>query len=419
MRVRRLEVFCLLFVVVLAFAMTKPAAAKVPPCTDTGQLADNGDGRQSWSFGDSACTAAQREAWVIVNSYLEDASYQYLYGEINGNASVKRLYLAYLDLVYEGYTPNDTELNSAETAFLDAANAAGITYSKYGVSTIIGFRLSDVFPGYWNDIDGVMFRGDRLAALDWVEDRLDCGMPFCNPSDRVVRLLGGGDSDKESLFVDNGFRVTGVVDTDYTSFGVWAQDSYWGFWQSEIRNRKEATGSTGSDFGDSTLYSFVDGTDTLFIAGGRNPQMPPIGTGTWHGLAVGKHKLLPDVRVGRSEVVVDFDASEVDVTISGLVFGGAAAASVNGQQLDIEAGTALSWKGLSLGDDGSFRDPRQYGVVSNLEDVFAGVVPISGVNYDDTADTLRGQFYGTGGNEVTGVFNKEDIEGSFGAYRGG
>ena len=235
----------------------------------------------------------------------------------------------------------------------------------------------------------------------------------------LVRLLGGGDNDKESLFVDSGFRVTGVVDTDYTSFGVWAQDSYWGFWQSEIRNQKIATGSTGSDFGDTTLYSLVDGTDTLFIAGGRNPQKPRIGTGTWKGLAVGKHKLIPNVRVGRSEIMVDFDTSEVDVTISGLVFGGAVSASVNGQQQDVEAGNTLSWKGLSLQDDGSFRDPRQYGVVSNLDDVFSGVVPISGVNYEYTADTLMGQFYGTSGNEVTGVFNKEDIEGSFGAYRDG
>ena len=111
----------------------------------------------------------------------------------------------------------------------------------------------------------------------------------------------------------------------------------------------------------------------MFVAGGRNPQKPGIGTGTWQGLAVGKHKLLPDVRVGRSEVAVDFDTNEVDVTISGLVFGGTATASVNGEQQELEAGNTLSWKGLSLADDGSFVDPRKYGVVSNLDDVFAGV----------------------------------------------
>ena len=117
--------------------------------------------------------------------------------------------------------------------------------------------------------------------------------------------------------------------------------------------------------------------------------------------------------------MVDFDTSEVDVTISGLVFGGAVSASVNGQQQDIEAGNTLLLEGAFVTDDGSFRDPRQYGVVSNLDDVFAGIVPISGVNYEDTADTLRGQFYGTNGNDVSGVFNKEDIQGSFGAYRNG
>ena len=268
----------------------------------------------------------------------------YIYGDINDNSNVKRLYLSYLDLVYKGYTPNDTSLRSAETAFRDAALAAGISDSTIADATI-AFRLADVFPGYWHDTEGVMFRGDRRLAIDWAEGQwdTDCGMPFCSPSsDRVVRLLGGGDSDKESLFVDNGFRVTGAVDTDYTAFGVWAQDSYWGFWQSEIRTKRKATGSTGSDFGDSTLYSFVDGTDTVFIAGGRDPQYPRIGTGTWQGLAVGKHKLLPDVRVGRSEIVVNFEASEVDVIISGLVFGGAVTASFDGQQQDVEAGNTLS-----------------------------------------------------------------------------
>ena len=203
---------------VLAFAVQKPALAKVPACTETVQISDTG----TWSSKDSACTSAQLRAWVRANYDLENDQYQWTYGDINDNANVKRLYLAYLDLVYNGYTPNDTNLNSAETAFRDAALAANI--SEVDISyAVIGFNLSDVFPGYWNDINEVMFRGDRRAALAWVEDQ-ECGVSFCNPSDRVVRLLGGkdNDSDKESLFVDNGFRVTGVVDTDYTSFGVWA-----------------------------------------------------------------------------------------------------------------------------------------------------------------------------------------------------
>ena len=414
MRFRQLEVICVLFVAVLAFTMSEPATAKVSPCTDTLQYED--DGR--WITGDSTCTYAQLRAWHTIHTDIEEEDQQWLFGDINANADLKRLYLAYLDLIYEGYTPNDAELNSAETAFRDAAGAAGI--ARLVDHVIIPFRLDDVFPGYWNDIDGVMFMGNRHAAFDWIEGRLYCGMPFCNPSDRVVRLLGGGDNDKESLFVDNGYRVTGEVDTDYTSFGLWAQDSYWGFWQSKVSNRKKATESVESEYGDSIVYSYVDATDTLFIAGGRNPQKPGIGTGTWQGLAVGKHRLVPDVRVGRSEITVDFDTSEIDVTISGLFFGGTSSASIDGgQRQDYESGQTLSWKGLSLQEDGSFQDPRQYGVISSLDDVFASEVPTSGVNYKDTAHSLRGQFYGANGNEVSGVFNKEDIRGSFGAYRNG
>ena len=93
---------------------------------------------------------------------------------------------------------------------------------------------------------GVMFMGAKREAFAWIdsvkgprwsfdfssdsfgyltEDSLgyltddDCGMPVCNLKDRVAYLLNPGEaSDKNDLFVENGYRVTGVVDTDYTSF---------------------------------------------------------------------------------------------------------------------------------------------------------------------------------------------------------
>ena len=224
---------------------------------------------------------------------------------------------------------------------------------------------------------------------------------------KVVKLLTGIPEfgfNIDIYFVENGFRVTGEGRYDYTSFGIWAQDSFWGFWQGEPPEQSS--------------YSWQSLTSpTLFIAGGYNRTKPITGTGTWTGLAVGKHKLFDKIRVGRSEVVVDFNASEVDVTITGLVFGSVAATTVNGEAQTFEVGAALSWKGLPLYDDGYFNEPRKYGVVDGLDDVFEPVIPVSGENYSDTADTIRGQFYGENGDEVTGVFSKNDIEGSFGAYR--
>lgn len=126
--------------------------------------------------------------------------------------------------------------------------------------------------------------------------------------------------------------------------------------------------------------------------------------------------MFDEVRVGRSEVVVRLGPTEnnVDVSITGLHFSGPGLA-VNQERYDI--GVTLSWKGLKLTDTGFFHDPRRFGMRDNLDDVFEAVVPVGGERYSDTAGTIRGQFYGRNGDEVTGVFDKNDVEGSFGAYR--
>ena len=268
----------------------------------------------------------------------------------------------------------------------------------------------------------VLFLGDLGANREWAFKDMCASSGRrshdCN-SGRIVRSLTGISeiieamypeyddfriSDIDNYFVENGFRVTGRNAYDYTSFGIWAEDSFWGFWQGSIDN--------------SNLNPWQPQLTppTLFIAGGSsNPTEPT--TGTWTGLAVGKHKLFPEVRVDRSEVVVNLDTREVDVTITGLVFGSVTAAAINGEAQTFEAGLALSWKGLPLYVDGSFDASQEYGVVDSLDDVFSAIVPTSGENYSDTAETIRGAFYGENANEVTGVFSKNDIEGSFGAYR--
>ena len=343
---------------------------------------------------------------MVADYNIRTANSHWLIGD---NVAVKNAYIAYYRLIYQGYTLDDEVLQDAAKTLGDLYVASGL-HERINAITIdpLEYILVDNF-------DTPMFMGDyrsRNSALEWVREQRD----ECEKSgDDCVfgapqRLLGAGGVEIEDAYVDHGFRITGI-DTDITSFGVWAQDSYWGFWQSEKYKGKELLWEIDG-FTDSTAYSLFDARETLFIAGGRNMSKP--GTGTWNGLAVGMHKLLDQVRVGRSEIVVYLDASKVDVTISGLNFG-LSRFSYNDE--DQEVAVQLKWEGLDLTDAGSFHDPRTFGVRGDLDDAFATMIPTAGENYDDTANTIRGQFYGAGGREVTGVFDKNDIEGSFGAYR--
>ena len=383
--------------VLLAFFIVVPVMAKVPAC-DTQTLANS-------SYRPDSCTAAQWSAyWNKTKEFPRNSDNRRVFSQEDVNTII-----SYYDLIIEGFTPNDEELQEVIIKVMTILDRVEECCSWIVTEYLkVEFDANSVFPGGGetdnDDIDGVMFLGNTATALNWAFVDKVCDMPICpsgRGADRIVRLLDGGakEDSKDSYFVEDGFRVTGWTDNwDYTSFGLWAQDSFWGFWQ----------GSESDD-----LRGLPP---TLFIAGGRNPAKPTIGTATWIGLAVGKHKLFPDVRVGRSEITVNLDASELDVIITGLVFGSTTVFSgqVTGH---VEVGTALSWKGLPLHDNGSFNEPRKYGVVDSLDDVFATVIPVGGENYSDTAYTIKGQFYGENGDEVTGVFNKNDIEGSFGAYR--
>lgn len=85
--------------------------------------------------------------------------------------------------------------------------------------------------------------------------------------------------------------------------------------------------------------------------------------------------------------------------------------------VSVEVLSALEWKGLPLDVDGYFADTRKFGEVSTLDDVFESDLPSEGEAFGDAHDTIGGQFYGAGGEEAVGVFNKAGYVGSFGAYQ--
>lgn len=380
-------------------ALAMPSMAKTPACSDT---TDSWVSYWDLSPVDTDCTYAQ--LWASYR--LSDIGEYWL---LDNNTMATNAYRDYLNRAYEGYTPGDTELQAAEKSFKDAYVESGL-YAKYTDELD-----NDPYEYLLARFGAPMLIGSeesRTSALNWVRQEFD----DCQAAGGTCvwgaaqRLLGAGNSTKDSLYVTDEFRITNT-NTEITSFGVWAQDSYWGFWQSEEYTGKRKVWEL-EGFSDSTAWASFQTRDTLFVAGGRNPTKPT--TGTWNGLAVGRHKLLAEVRVGHSEVVVNLDAEKVDITITGLNFGGVSL-SINEDEFDIA--TQLTWTGLDLSDEGSFHDPRTSGIRETLEDAFAAVLPESGEDYSETANTIRGQFYGENGDEVTGVFDKNHIEGSFGAYR--
>ena len=268
-----------------------------------------------------------------------------------------------------------------------------------------------------------MYRGyGSWEAQEWARNQAPKGdIP-------AIILTGDEAATRDDLYTETGFRTTGFrerhkgdYNSDYRSFGVWAQDSFWGFWNETLTYVSNAAN-----------YDTSDQARTAFLAGGRNPTKP-LGTGTWRGLAIGSpvsrqyiignygsvrytgHDA-PDseIRVGRSELKVNLDASEVDVTITG-VTPEAVIAGPDGEL--ITAAGVLRWEGVPLGESGLFNEPREYGEIASLDDAFASDLLREGERYVDKASSIKGQFYGKAGREVTGVFWKNGYYGSFGAYK--
>ena len=405
--------------------LAAPAAAKVAGCDPLGDR--------------TTCTEAQMTASLLKTAVLVDTAVE---------RSIVDEYVAYLDLILLGYTPNDQELQDAITLLNLAVAEYQAVQATLGQPADnwqyhqLDFKPSDVFEDFGDDLNKEFFlsvRSDGTWHVQFYGDdfewpikqftaavRLeDCEEPVCNRStDRIVAMLGGGFSaSRDSQYVDSGFRVTGIGNLDgedlahvdahselwsFESFGLWAQDSYWGaVWDDQYIE--------GIDFV----------SEALFIAGGRNPAKPTA-SGTWKGLAMGARRTDQSsdsqIRVGHSEITVHLDRNEVDVTITGISGGSSATVRVgNGSDelatVTVTALSALEWKGLSLTDQGHFQDQRRSGVVPMLDDVLGSSLPPEGEVFSQTHFTIGGQFYGTDGVEVTGVFDKAGYVGSFGAYQ--
>ena len=430
------------FGLILAFSLAMPVMAKISAC-DTSTEATL-----------TTCTGAQQSAYDL-KIYSQSNSDFSIDDFDDANALNK--YREYLDKIIEGYTPNDEEFQEPYLAVRELRDSGNRNYRDY--FGMVTFFVGDVYPDFhstlWEESDwekhfnefdsdfhDTWTKGDWQNAYIWalrqsypceidmalcdtrdpiIESDIPLAIAYSAPpvriTDRVVELLGGGTATKDSLYIENGYRTTGFnfggdnyyyYDEenyyDYRAFGVWAQDSYWGFWEEGIW---EADGF--NYFGEEDVAIEFN---TLFIAGGRNHTKPT--TGTWRGLAVGKHKLLSRTRVGRSEIIVNLDASEVDVNITGIAILGSSDQYL-GEILGITP--AIQWKGIPLSDMGLFRDVPKFGVHTSLDDVFVLGVPVGGTTYGDTAYSIAGQFYGENGDEVTGTFEKLGYLGSFGAYK--
>ena len=350
-------------------------------------------------------------------------------------------YIAYLDAVISGHTPNDTTL---PVKVSDFRLIESMLMRQPGFPfIIINFKPADVYTETFDDdinereIKYMAKDGDTSTSGRMIEKFLNaittiigletCEQVVCNrKGDRVVAMLGGKghlSSTKDSQYVDTGFRVTrfarsflsdgriapihyeNIDNFAYDSLGVWAKDSYWGaIWEEDE-------------------FDQFSVRDAVFITGGRNPTKP-MESGTWRGLAIGTQlsASASEMRVGRSEVTVNLDTSKVDVAITGITEGTSSTV-----QVGVDGGTTtisvadlstLEWKGLPLSANGTFRDPRRYrgGVISTLDDVLGSILPPEGDNIKNTYRTIEGQFYGAAGEEVVGVFNKSGYVGSFGAY---
>ena len=422
------------FGLILAFSLAMPVMAKISAC-DTSTEATL-----------TTCTGAQQRAYDL-KIYSQSISDFFIDDFDDANALNK--YREFLDLIIEGYIPDDEEFQEPYLEVRELRDSGKNSYRNY--FEMVMFFVDDVYPDFdstlWDesdreeylnefrsDIHDTWTKGDWPIAYNWaLRQSYPCERDaLCDPrerlreysdnppvriTDRVVEMLGGGTATKDSLYIENGYRTTGFnfggdnyyyYDEenyyDYRAFGVWAQDSYWGFWEEGIW---EADGF--NYFGEEDVAIEFN---TLFIAGGRNHTKPT--TGTWRGLAVGKHKLLSRTRVGRSEIIVNLDASEVDVNITGIAILGSSDQYL-GEILGITP--AIQWKGIPLSDTGLFRDVPEFGVHTSLDDVFVLGVPDSGTSFGDTAYSIAGQFYGENGDEVTGTFEKLGYLGSFGAYK--
>ena len=245
------------FGLILAFSLAMPVMAKNSAC-DTSTEATL-----------TTCTGAQQSAYDL-KIYSQSNSDFFIDGFDDANALNK--YREYLDKIIEGYTPNDEEFQELYLAVRKLRDSGKHYYRDY--FGMVTFFVGDVYPDFgstlWEESDWEEYfeefasdfhdtwtRGDWRNAYNWAlrqsypceidtalcDTRDPIDGSHVNPvriTDRVVELLGGGTATKDSLYIENGYRTTGINFGDfyyyqdgglydYQAFGLWAQDSYWVF----------------------------------------------------------------------------------------------------------------------------------------------------------------------------------------------
>ena len=139
----------------------------------------------------SACTEAQRTAHARKSDALIEGTLKYY------DHNIYLAYIAYLDKIIAGYTPNDDEFQAPEMAVKEHLERDS-TLSFLGID-LVSFSSDDVFPDFVfdetqlnSDKEGARFISDsgnaEEKALDWAGTR-GCTMRICNTKGNYSPIL--------------------------------------------------------------------------------------------------------------------------------------------------------------------------------------------------------------------------------------
>ncbi|MCY4038982.1 MAG: hypothetical protein OXF09_05950, partial [Hyphomicrobiales bacterium] len=158
----------------------------------------------------------------------------------------------------------------------------------------------------------------------------------------------------------------------YQSYGGWLEHSVFAV--------QISTGGIGGNDQGILLFSYSFGRDNV-----NNPTADA----TWEGVVIGRNTGTKHVVQG--DAVVTFDVSSPN-TLDSIVFSSVIDLD-DGSAVTFGSDNSLEFSNISLADGAFMQDNSANGDISYI----------------------RGRFYGTGHEEVGGVFDSHDIVGAFGA----
>ena len=188
---------------------------------------------------------------------------------------------------------------------------------------------------------------------------------------------------------------TETESVSYQFLGGWMEHN---FFHIEVREERVSSGATF------TYYDII----SVGNATGTNPAAPAIGSATWSGAMAGLfvERTIPDADGDRDTAFVVGDAS---ITLSSVAAGTDPTVDVlfsNIVHVDTGASLAgISWDTVAM-TDGAFGSP------SVIAPIVASDIDITGKGI---SDGVYGRFYGTGHEEVGGVF-RHDLTGTGDAF---